>query len=81
MRPSSTTRTRRLAASSAAVYSYSWTSVVYVALPLASHPVRSDAPGPLPHCGSVVPNTGAENGCGVVPRRARTRHWKRPPSG
>ena len=46
-----------------------------------SHCVRRLSPGAAgsPHCGSVVSNTGAENGWGVVPLRARTRHWKRSP--
>ena len=60
VRPSSTMRTRGLAATSAASYEYSFTSLVYVALPLVSHCVRIDAPGPVPHCGSVVPKTGSE---------------------
>jgi hypothetical protein len=68
-------RTRSEAWSSAASYAYSFTSLVYVPSLAVSYCVRSEAPGPVPHCGSVVPNTGSEYGCAVVPMRARTRHW------
>jgi hypothetical protein len=81
VRPISTTRTREPAASSAAVYSYSFTSLVYCAAWVSSHWVRRLSPGRArsPHCGFVVPSTGAEYGCGVVPARARTRHWNLSP--
>ena len=81
VRPISTTRTRSLAASSAAVYAYSFTSLVNVAafvlLPLRPQ-VLPGVPG-SPNSGCVVPVTGAEYGCDSVPMRARTRHWKPSP--
>ena len=76
VRPISTTRTRSLAASSAAVYAYSFTSLVNVAAFVSSHCVRRRSPGApgSPNSGFVVPVTGAEYGCSAVPKRARTRH-------
>ena len=76
VRPISTTRTRSLAASSAAVYAYSSTSVVKVAASLCSQPVRRFSPGVAgsPNFGTVAPLTGAEYGCAAPPTRARTRH-------
>ena len=49
---------------------------MYWAAWVSSHCVRRLG---SPHCGLVVPKTGAENGCSVVPVRARTRHWNRSP--
>jgi hypothetical protein len=81
VRPISTTRTRSLAASSAAVYAYSLTSLVNDAAFVSSHCVRRLSPGApgSPNSGRVVPVTGAENGCGAVPKRARTRHCNSSP--
>lgn len=79
VRPTSTTRTRSLAASIAPVYAYSLRSLVYDAPLICSNCVRSEAPGPTPHCGFVVPKTGSEYGCSVAPNRARTRQRKRSP--
>ena len=78
VRPISTTRTRSLASSSAAVYAYSFTSLVNDAPFVSSHCVRRFSPGVpgSPNSGCVVPLTGSEYGCGAVPKRARTRHWK-----
>ena len=81
VRPISTTRTRSLAASSAAVYSYSFTSLVNVAAFVSSHCVRRFSPGVpgSPNSGFVVPLTGAEYGCGAVLTLARTRHCSSSP--
>ena len=54
---------------------------MYVAAFLCSQPVRRFSPGVAgsPNSGTVVPLTGSEYGCGSVPKRARTRHWKLSP--
>ena len=70
VRPISTTRTRSLAASSAAVYAYSFTSLVNVAAFVSSHCVRRRSPSAgVAEPGFVVPVTGAEYGCSAEPMR------------
>ena len=48
---------------------------------VSSHCVRRFSPGVAgsPYSGRVVPLTGSEYGCGVVPKRARTRHCSASP--